>query len=131
LEQRFAAETALVGAGVLYADAGAVAVTWQGEASFAGVGTMVADGTGAATWYGEAVFAGAGTLTARSQSQNTVSLIYKLLANRQELNPVDGTFTVYDDDSVTPLLHADAWANTEGTVPYTGPVLRRIDRLVP
>lgn len=54
--------------------------------------------------------------------------IYKLLANRQELDPVAGTFTVYDDDGST-LFQALAWEDTAGTVPYKGGDLRRIDRL--
>ena len=40
-----------------------------------------------------------------------------------------GTFTVYDDDGVTPLFSAPAWEDAEGTIPYAGKALRRIDRL--
>ena len=59
------------------------------------------------------------------------SIILKLLANRQELNPITGTFTVYDDDGITVLYSAPAWEDTAGTVPYSGKALRRIDRLTP
>jgi hypothetical protein len=55
--------------------------------------------------------------------------ILQLLSNRQELNPVTGTFTVYDDDGVTPLWVANAWADAAGTIPYSGKTLSRIDRL--
>jgi hypothetical protein len=55
--------------------------------------------------------------------------ILQLLTNRQELNPTTGTFTVYDDDGVTPLWVANAWADAAGTIPYSGKTLNRIDRL--
>lgn len=63
-------------------------------------------------------------------SYTTLELIYRILANRQELNPADGTFTIYDDDGTTVLLSAQAWADADGTVPYSGNTLARIDRLV-
>ncbi len=60
---------------------------------------------------------------------DTPTQIYQLLANRQELDPVAGTFTVYDDDGVTPLWVANAWENAAGTIPFRGRALQRIDRL--
>lgn len=58
-----------------------------------------------------------------------LELILKILSNRQELNAGTGTFTVYDDDSVSVLFTASAWADAAGTVPYSGGTLGRIDAL--
>jgi hypothetical protein len=60
---------------------------------------------------------------------SALDLIYKILTNRQELNASTGKFTLYDDDDVTVLYQADAWADAAGTVPYSGATLARIDRL--
>lgn len=78
-----------------------------------------------------ALLAGAPTLagTATAGEAVSVDLIYKLLANRQELNATTGKFIIYDDDDVTPLLQADAWEDAAGTIAYRGNALRRIDRL--
>lgn len=59
----------------------------------------------------------------------TLDLILKILANRQELNPTTGTFTLYDNDGTTVLYTTSAWADAAGTVPYSGGALRRIDAL--
>lgn len=56
-------------------------------------------------------------------------LIYQLLANRQELDPVLGEFLVYDTDGVTVKWRARAWEDAEATQPYRGGALRRIDKL--
>lgn len=58
-----------------------------------------------------------------------LELILKILSNRQELNAGTGTFTIYDDDSVSVLFTASAWADAAGTVPYSGGTLGRIDAL--
>lgn len=58
-----------------------------------------------------------------------LELILKILSNRQELNAGTGTFTIYDDDSVSVLFTANAWADAAGTVPYSGGTLGRIDAL--
>ncbi len=58
-----------------------------------------------------------------------LELILKILSNRQELNAGTGTFTIYDDDSVSVLFTAAAWADAAGTVPYSGGTLGRIDAL--
>lgn len=68
-------------------------------------------------------------VTATGISGSVEDLIYQLLANRQELDPVLGEFLVYDVDAVTVKWKAKAWENAEGTVPYKGGVLRRIDKL--
>lgn len=64
-----------------------------------------------------------------SSGYTTLELIYRILSNRQELNAATGMFTLYDDDGVTVLLSAHAWADAAGTVPYSGGVLARIDAL--
>lgn len=58
-----------------------------------------------------------------------LELILKILSNRQELNAGTGTFTIYDDDSVSVLFTASAWADAAGTTPYSGGTLGRIDAL--
>jgi hypothetical protein len=81
--------------------------------------------------YGTAVLSGitaGGTI--RGSAYTTEELILRILRNRQELNPNTGTFTLYDDDDVTVLFVADAWADQAGTIRYSGGVLRRIDRLM-
>lgn len=72
-----------------------------------------------------------GTGAAAGHPVDNSSLIYKLLANRQELDPTAGVFRLYDDDGLTVLLSAPAWEDAAGTIPYRGQELRRIDRLVP
>lgn len=59
-----------------------------------------------------------------------LSLILKILRNRQELNPSTGKFTLYDDDGTTVLLESNAWADVGGTQPYSGGTLARIDALI-
>ncbi len=58
-----------------------------------------------------------------------LELILKILSNRQELNAGTGTFTIYDDDSVSVLFTANAWSDAAGTIPYSGGTLGRIDAL--
>ena len=60
---------------------------------------------------------------------SATDLILKILSNRQELNAATGKFTLYDDDSTTILYQSNAWADAAGTIPYSGGVLARIDRL--
>lgn len=67
--------------------------------------------------------------TGRVLNDTVEDLIYKLLANRQELDPVAGVFRVYDDDGSTVLFQAAAWEDADGTRPYRGQQLQRIDRL--
>ena len=69
------------------------------------------------------------TLSIPGGGYSTLDLIFKILTNRQELSPTAGTFTLYDDDSTTVLYTAAAWADTAGTVPYSGGKLQRIDAL--
>ena len=58
-----------------------------------------------------------------------LSLILKILRNRQELNPSTGKFTLYDDDGTTVLMESNAWADADGTIPYSGGILARLDAL--
>lgn len=60
---------------------------------------------------------------------NATDLIYQLLTNRQELDPVLGEFVVYDVDGVTIKWRAKAWEDADATLPYRGGELRRIDKL--
>lgn len=57
-------------------------------------------------------------------------LIYKILSNKQALDPVTGKLTIWDDDGVTILYQANAWEDTAATIPYRGKALGRIDKLV-
>jgi hypothetical protein len=61
---------------------------------------------------------------------STTDQIYKILANKQELDPVAGKYRIYDDDGVTVLWEAGAWEDVDATIPYSGKRLRRIDKLV-
>jgi hypothetical protein len=45
-------------------------------------------------------------------------------------DPVNGTYTVYADDDVTPMYTADLWEDVDGTTRYTGAGADRRDRLV-
>ena len=74
--------------------------------------------------------AGVATGLTLSPPGTTLDLILKILSNRQELNASTGTFTIYDNDSVTVLYTANAWADAAGTIPYSGGTLARIDALV-
>ena len=69
------------------------------------------------------------TVTPNGTPGTTLDTILKILTNRQVLDAATGKFTIYDDDSTTVLFQANAWADTAGTVPYSGGALRRIDRL--
>jgi hypothetical protein len=74
--------------------------------------------------------AGVATGLTLSPPGTALDLILKILSNRQELNASTGTFTIYDNDSVTVLYTANAWADAAGTIPYSGGTLARIDALV-
>lgn len=69
------------------------------------------------------------TALAPTAAVDDLSLILKILRNRQELNAATGTFTLYDDDGTTVLYQSNAWADAAGTIPYSGGVLARIDAL--
>lgn len=89
---------------------------------------------GGAAWYVSSVASAAGVGTASAVGEaatptTDLQLILKILGNRQELDATTGTFRLYDDDGVTILYEVGAWADTAGTVPYSGGVLARLDRL--
>jgi len=48
------------------------------------------------------------------------AFLYALAHNRIVTDPVAGTFTVYDDDGITPLYTADLWQDAAGATPYAG-----------
>lgn len=47
-------------------------------------------------------------------------LLEKILRNRTQLNPATGAFTVYDDDSTTPLITGTAYLDVSAATPYDG-----------
>lgn len=102
---------------------GSLAVTEVGDSVAAQVSIFIAAQL-AAVESGD-VLAGVATLPG-----NTLDLIYKILANRQELNPATGKFVLYDNDGITVLYQSNAWADAAGTIPYSGGALARIDALV-
>lgn len=56
------------------------------------------------------------------------AFLYAVAHHRVVTDPAAGTYTVYDDDDVTPLYVADLWENAAGTVPYGGSGAERRDR---
>lgn len=58
-----------------------------------------------------------------------LSLVTRLLRNRQETDPATGKFRVYDDDDASVLVEADLWDDVGGTTPYSGEGADRRDRL--
>lgn len=67
--------------------------------------------------------------TANIIAGDPLTLILKILSNKQMLDAATGLFTIYDDDGVSVLYQSHAWADVGGTVPYSGGQLRRIDAL--
>lgn len=59
-----------------------------------------------------------------------IAVLKKILANKNITDPVSGQQIIYDDDDITPLLQANAWENTGGTIPYQGNGINRRDKLV-
>ncbi len=55
-------------------------------------------------------------------------LIEQILRNKLVTDPVTGTMTLYDDAG-TPLLTADIFEDTPGSVPYRGQGVERKERL--
>ena len=129
----------------IYAYAGAGSITLSGAATVTrqrvfpcvGSGAIYFDGaaqiarTKAVTGSGSLAFSGAALTqwVIPSTDSEKIDLILNLLQNRQELDPVAGTFTVYADDGATILKSALAWEDAAGTIPYSGKALRRIDAL--
>lgn len=58
-----------------------------------------------------------------------LDLILDILSNRQTLDATTGIYTLYADDGVTVLKTARAWEDAEGTQPYRGRSLKRLDAL--
>ena len=56
------------------------------------------------------------------------AFLYAVAHHRVVTDPAAGTYTVYDDDDVTPLYVADLWENAAGSVPYAGSGAERRDR---
>lgn len=62
-------------------------------------------------------------------NQETLTAIYKLLANRTDTDPQTGKYIVYDDDDSTIFRQADLFEDIDGTTPYKGEGAERRDRL--
>ncbi len=108
-------------------------VTWVFQRSAASYVTTVNTGGGVGTpsevadavWQAVAAsYAGSGTMGA------IVGLLNKMALNKTVTDPVAGTFTVYDDDSVTPLFTAPLFEDVAGTQTYRGQGADRRDKLV-
>jgi hypothetical protein len=69
-----------------------------------------------------------GAFTA-GQAGFRVALIEKILRNRLHTDPVAGTITIFDDDSVTPLITAPLYEDIAGTQIYRGSGADRRDRI--
>lgn len=67
-----------------------------------------------------------GYTTARATGMDAT---LKILKNKNVTDPVTGKQIIYDDDDITPLLQADVFENTDGTVPYQGNGINRRDKL--
>ena len=57
-------------------------------------------------------------------------LIEKILRNRWEVDPSDGSATLYDDDSSTPLLTTTVFQDVAGVQTYQNQGANRRNRLV-
>lgn len=58
-----------------------------------------------------------------------LSLIEKLLRNKQITNPATGKMTVYDDDGTTVLVEGNLYQDAAGVTPYAGAGAERRERL--
>ena len=56
-------------------------------------------------------------------------LILAILSHCQELDATTGVYRLYAKDGVTVIKTTRAWEDLEGTVPYRGQALRRLDAL--
>jgi hypothetical protein len=65
-----------------------------------------------------------------NDAASRIGLVEKILRNRMETDPVAGTITIYDDDSITPLITAPLYENVAGTQTYRGLGAERRDRMV-
>lgn len=59
-----------------------------------------------------------------------LSVLGKILRNRQYTDPATGIMTVFDDDNVTPLFTTPLFEDIAGTVKYRGKGANRRDRLI-
>lgn len=58
-----------------------------------------------------------------------LALLEKILRNKTVMDQTTGKMTVYNDDGVTPLLVADVFEDSSGTLPYRGQGADRRERL--
>jgi len=64
-----------------------------------------------------------------ADSSGLLASIYKILANKQILDPTTGKLTVFDDDSATTYLQADVYEDANGTQKYRGGGAERREKL--
>lgn len=57
-----------------------------------------------------------------------LKVIEQILRNRRDTNPSTAILTIYDDTDV-PLLTANIFEDVNGTTPYNGGLINRVDRL--
>lgn len=56
-------------------------------------------------------------------------MVLRLLRNKQITDPNTGVFTIYADDSVTPLLQGNLFEDAAGATPYRGQGAERREKL--
>lgn len=71
----------------------------------------------------------ADVVTVMDASSTRLALAEKFNRNKLIADAVGGTFTLYDDDDVTPLLSGALWKDAAGLIPYAGDGADRRDRL--
>jgi hypothetical protein len=114
--------------------AGAIDALGWGLADLEGSGALAvtarADGElGAAIELTDGQTLTASSIAAAVWSDPAGAFLLAVSRNRVVTDPAAGTYTVYDDDDVTPLYTADIWQDAAGTVPYAGSGVERRDRL--
>lgn len=106
----------------LAANLGTASATGNTATIFANETIACAIGTALATGYSATV-----TSTAQLTDSEKIDLILDILSNKQTLDPVSHTYTLFADDGVTVLKTALAWEDAAGTIPYKGMALQRLD----
>ena len=104
-------------------------VATVGAAAAAGVTANILVPATVTCTVGDAVAAGVTCVISTTSDSQKIALILKLLENKQVLDATTGTFTVYNDDGITPLLSASAYEDAAGLIRYRGGALNRIDAL--
>ena len=69
------------------------------------------------------------TISNLTVMEAAVQLVEKIFRNRQITDPASGQLTIYDDDSITPLLEGQLYEDALGTITYRGRGAERRERL--